>query len=69
MQNCRRKAADKIVSTDRRMARQLDRQPWRFQYTPLPLRCGGITIIGKGIDRCQSIALTYFCGEVVAYNL
>ena len=30
MQNCRRKASDKVVSTDR----WTDGQPWRFQYTP-----------------------------------
>ena len=40
MQNCRRKAADKIVSTDRRTDGQNDGQPWRFQYTPSPLHCG-----------------------------
>ena len=41
MQNCSRKAPDKIVSTDRRTDRQMDRQPWRFQYTPPPLRYRG----------------------------
>ena len=30
--------------TGRRTDRQTDGQPWRFQYTPHPLRCWGIKI-------------------------
>ena len=45
-QNCRRKAPDKIVSTDRwtdtETDNETDRRPWRFKYTPLHFVVGGI---------------------------
>ena len=42
MQNCRRKAPDKIVSTDGWAHGRPDGQQWRFQYTPLHFVLGGI---------------------------
>ena len=48
MINCKRKAPDKIVSTDGQTDGRTDRQPWRFQYTPFYFVVGDINIVGKG---------------------